>query len=149
MAAGVVLLLFGGIAALLSLQLPIGTLRVPGSGFFPLALGLVLAGLAACQILQLRLCARRGTAEPAPGGTDDDSALRVFLFLGSMAVATALLNLLGYPLVAFLLMVALLLLVGVRGWRDSMLIALLTAGACYLLFVRWLQIPLPKGWLDL
>jgi putative tricarboxylic transport membrane protein len=146
MAAGVVLLLFGAVTALLSLQLPIGTLRVPGSGFFPLALGLILAGLAACQILQLRLRARRGTAEAAPGGTVDDSALRVLLFLGIMALATALLNRLGYPLVAFLLMVALLQLVGVRGWRDSVLIALLTAGACYLLFVRWLQIPLPKGW---
>lgn len=46
MAAGLALLLFGAVTALLSLQLPIGTLRGPGSGLFPLALGLILMGLA-------------------------------------------------------------------------------------------------------
>ena len=40
MTAAISLFVFGAITAALSLQLPLGTLRMPGSGFFPLALGL-------------------------------------------------------------------------------------------------------------
>ena len=148
MAASILVFLFGGITMLLSLQLPLGTLRMPGSGLFPLGLGLLLMGLAACQMLQPRLRAA-ASAKSGGGGTGDGSAHRVLVFMGIMALATALLDLLGFPLVAFLLMLALLQLLGVRRWRDSALIALLTAGASYILFVRWLQIPLPKGWIGL
>jgi len=146
--ASILVFLFGGITMLLSLQLPLGTLRMPGSGLFPLGLGLLLMGLAACQMLQPRLRAA-ASAKSGGGGTGDGSAHRVLVFMGIMALATALLDLLGFPLVAFLLMLALLQLLGVRRWRDSALIALLTAGASYILFVRWLQIPLPKGWIGL
>ena len=149
MVASILVFLFGGITMLLSLQLPLGTLRMPGSGLFPLGLGLILMGLAACQILQPRLRAAASAKSGGGGGTADGSAHRVLVFLGIMALATALLDLLGFPLVAFLLMLALLQLLGARRWRDSALIALLTAGASYILFVRWLQIPLPKGWIGL
>ena len=67
--------------------------------------------------------------------------------MGAVAIATALLEPLGYPLVSFLLMLALLWSLGIRRWHVSGLIAILTAGASYLLFVQWLKIPLPKGWI--
>jgi putative tricarboxylic transport membrane protein len=149
MLASVLLLLFGGMTLLLSLQLPLGTLHMPGSGFFPFLLGLLLMGLAACQTFLLWRRAGAGTAESAAEGQADGSARQVLIFMGIIVLATALLELLGFPLVAFLLMLALLKLLGVRRWRDSALIALLTAGASYMLFVRWLQIPMPKGWLGL
>jgi len=47
------------------------------------------------------------------------------------------------------LMVVLLEILGIRRRRDSVLIAFCTAVAAYVLFVRWLQIPLPKGWIGL
>jgi len=149
MAASVILFLFGGITLLLSLQLSLGTLRMPGSGFFPLLLGLLLMGLAACQTFLLWRRAGAGTAESPTEGKAEGSARQVLIFMGIIALATAVLDLLGFPLVAFLLMLALLQLLGVRRWRDSALIAFLTAGASYILFVRWLQIPMPKGWLGL
>ena len=149
MAASVIVFLFGGITLLLSLQLPLGTLHMPGSGFFPFLLGLMLMGLAACQTFLLWRRAGAGTAESAAEGQAGGSARQVLIFMGIIALATALLDLLGFPLVAFLLMVALLKLLGLRRWRDSALIAFLTAGASYILFVRWLQIPMPKGWLGL
>jgi uncharacterized membrane protein len=70
----------------------------------------------------------------------------VLLFSTAIALGIALLSVLGYPTVAFVLMGALLYLLGLRGWLPIMGIALCAAGASYLLFVRWLQIPLPKGW---
>ncbi|HBH04215.1 MAG TPA: hypothetical protein DDZ42_20275 [Candidatus Rokubacteria bacterium] len=149
MAAAVTLFLFGGITALLSLQLPIGSLLGPGSGFFPLVLGLILMLLAGAHILQLHYSSSKPAtgleAHRAPAG----STRRVLRFVGAVAIATALLEPLGYPLVSFLLMLALLQGLGIRRWHVSGLIALLTAGASYLLFVQWLKIPLPKGWLGL
>jgi hypothetical protein len=146
MTASVLLLLFGGVTTLLSLQLPMGSLRMPGSGFFPFLLGLLLMGLAACQTFLLRRRAGAG-AKPPAAGQAGGSARQVLIFMGIIAFATAVLELFGYPLVAFLLMLALLRLLGVRRWRDSVLISSLTAGASYMLFVQWLQIPMPKGWL--
>ena len=149
MAASVLVFLFGGITMLLSLKLPLGTLRAPGSGFFPLLLGLILMGLAACHILQLSLATRKLATGPEGQRGPAGSAQRVLLFMGAVGIATALLDPLGYLLVSFLLMLALLHLLGMRGWQVSLVIAVVTAGASYILFVRWLQIPLPVGWIGL
>jgi hypothetical protein len=73
----------------------------------------------------------------------------VLAFTAAVAAATALLTPLGYPLVAFLLLVALLRILGLRPWWTAIAIALCTAAASSILFVRWLQIPLPRGWLGL
>jgi len=146
MAAGVLVFLFGGITMLLALQLPLGTLRAPGSGLFPLLLGLILMGLAACHLLQLSLAKSKPTTGPEGQRGPAGSARRVLLFMGAVGIATALLEPLGYPLVSFLLMLALLRLLGMRAWQSSLVIAVVTTGASYLLFVRWLQIPLPAGW---
>ena len=147
-ADALVLLLFGALTALASLQLPLGTLHRPGSGFFPLILGLLLMGLAAGHLVQTwRSTPSRVDAAPPPA--EGSSVGRVLLFLGAIALATALLDVLGFPLVAFLLMVALLEILGIRRRRDSILIALCTAVAAYVLFVQWLKIPLPKGWIGL
>jgi hypothetical protein len=58
-------------------------------------------------------------------------------------------NPLGYPLISFLLMVALLRILGTRRWTVNILLSLVTAAASYFLFVGWLQIPLPKGWIGI
>ena len=125
MAASVTVFLFGGITLLLSLHLPLGTLQMPGSGFFPLLLGLMPMGLAACQTFLLWWRAGAGTAKSPADGKAEGSARQVLMFMGIIALATALLDLLGFPLVSFLLMVALLKLLRLRRWRDSVLIALL------------------------
>ncbi len=144
----VAMLLFGVLTAALSLQLPLGTLHRPGSGFFPLLLGLLLMGLAAAHLTQ----AWRSPPE-LPGAAAAPARLgslgRVLIFLGAIVLATAFLERLGFPLMAFLLMVALLEILGVRRRRDSVLIAVCTAIAAYVLFVHWLQIPLPRGWIGL
>jgi putative tricarboxylic transport membrane protein len=147
MIPAMLLVLLGAITALASLQLPLGTLNRPGSGFFPLLLGLILMGLAACHLWQVRQAA---ATMPRAGVKDGrGSARRVLLFLGAIGLATALLDSLGFPLITFLLMLAMLEIIGLRRRRDSVVIALGTAVAAYVLFVQWLQIPLPKGWIGL
>jgi hypothetical protein len=50
---------------------------------------------------------------------------------------------------AFLLLLSLLRILGARRWTSTLSLSLLTAAGVYVLFVLWLQIPLPKGWVGL
>jgi hypothetical protein len=144
---GLLLLLFGVATAVLSLQLPLGTFRAAGSGLFPLCLGLLLALLAGLYLLHLRVQAARSHADPPHA--ERPAMGRLACFLSAVAAATLLLTPLGFPLTAFLLMVALLRTLEFRRWSGNLLISLLTALVAHLLFVQWLRIPLPKGWIGL
>ena len=48
-----IVFLFGGITAVLSLRMPIGTFRMAGSGLFPLCLGILLMILSLLYLLSL------------------------------------------------------------------------------------------------
>ena len=150
MGAAISMFVFGAITAALSLQLPLGELRMPGTGFFPLALGLALMALAAGHGVQLYRARPKAAAPetpaapPAPGG--DGATRRVALFVAGVVAAVALLQPLGYALSSFLLMLVLLQILGLRLWYSAS-IALLSAAASYVVFLRWLKIPLPSGWL--
>lgn len=106
---GMVLLLFGMVTIILALRMPPGTFRSAGTGLFPLLLGIILMLLSGLFLLNLLL---RKEKEPekkeAPVEAIPGSLTPVALFLGMMTLATLFLNSLGYPLIAFLLMVVLL-----------------------------------------
>jgi len=147
MTAAITWFVVGAVTAALSLQYPLGTVRAPGSGFFPLALGLMLMGLAAAHAIKLRL----ERPAPAPAAAPeratqgpDGATRRVLLFVGIMALATALLQTIGYVTSSFILMLGLLRVLGVR-WGISALIAVASAIAAQVVFVRWLNIPMPPG----
>jgi len=151
MSAAISLFVFGAVTAALSLQLPLGALRMPGTGFFPLALGLALMALAAGHGIQLYLARPRAPAREAPAAPTapkgDGATRRVVLFVAGVIAAVALLQPLGYVVSSLLLMLVLLQILGLRPWYALVSIALVSAAASYVVFVRWLQIPLPSGWL--
>jgi hypothetical protein len=144
--SAILLFFFGGVTVVLSLSMPLGTFRMAGAGMFPFCLGILLMLLSGGFLLKLYLkgkktAERKGWATGLPGATQQLS-----LFFGAMVLATLFFNALGYPLVAFLLMSALLRILGVKRYIFNILISLVTAVGSYVLFVRCLQIPLPKGW---
>ncbi len=145
---GSVVFLFGAVTTIFSLQLPIGTFRRAGDGLFPLCLGLILMFLSLLFVLQVFFRKEPRGEDAASGSAIPGSAKQVLLFLGAAALATALLNSLGYLLTALFLMLALLRLLGMKRWVPLALFSLISAGASHLLFVYWLKIPLPRGWLD-
>lgn len=140
-------MLFGIATALLSLTLPVGTFRAPGSGLFPLCLGLLLMALAAIFLLNLRVRPPLQAQPDAEIPSAPESSKQVLLFLGMSAIAILLLGPLGYPPSALVLLVALLRILGIKQWRMNLLISSVTTGVAYLVFVHWLKIPLPMGWL--
>lgn len=146
---GGIVFLFGGVTAVLSLQMPIGTFRMAGSGLFPLCLGILLMLLSLLFLLNL-LFGKKG----APQGSEPAAAIPantklVLQFLAITAVATLCLRFLGYPAFCLVIMLFLLRILGIR--RPALLlgISVLTAAGAYLVFVWFLKIPLPKGLLGL
>jgi hypothetical protein len=146
---GIVIFLFGGATVLLSLKMPIGTFRMAGSGMFPLILGILLMFLSCLLLLNLFYRSKRTTVNRDPVAKVRGSRIHLILFFGTMVLATAFFNQLGYPLTSFLLLVVLLRTLGIKQWTFNILLSLMTAVASYFLFVQWLQIPLPKGFIGL
>jgi putative tricarboxylic transport membrane protein len=148
-AVGIVIFLFGGITALLSLRMPIGTFRMGGTGLFPLCLGILLMILSGIFILKIFFQGKEEQVKKEASIKSSESPMQLILFLGAMALATLFFNQLGYPLTSFLLMVALLRILRIKRWGLNILISVVTAVGSYFLFVKWLGIPMPKGWIGL
>jgi len=146
---GIVIFLFGGATFLLSLKMPIGTFRMAGTGMFPLILGILLMFLSCIFLLKLLYQHKKTTTKRDSGGEVRRSPVQLILFFGTMVLATAFFDKLGYPLASFLLLAALLRTLGMKQWTLNILLSLMTAAASYFLFVQWLQIPLPKGFIGL
>jgi len=146
---GIVIFLFGGLTALLSLRMPVGTFRMAGTGMFPLFLGILLMILSGAFVLKFFFQGKEEQIKKETATESSESPLQLILFLGAMALATLFLNQLGYPLTSLLLMVALLRILGIKRWGQNILISVVTAVGSYFLFVKWLDIPMPKGWIGL
>jgi hypothetical protein len=146
---GVVIFLFGAITTLFSLKMPIGTFRMAGTGMFPLFLGILLMILSAAFILKIFFQGKEEKVKKEAAIESSESPIQLILFLGAMVLATLFFNQLGYPLTSFLLMVALLRILGIKRWGQNILISVVTAVGSYFLFVKWLDIPMPKGWIGI
>jgi putative tricarboxylic transport membrane protein len=147
--AGGLIFLFGLATTLLSLNMPIGTFRMAGTGLFPLCLGVILMILSGIFLLKIFFQEKEIRVKAGPSIESAGPSLQMVLFLGAMVFVTLFFNLWGYPLSAFLLMVFLLRIVGVKKWKLNLSVSLTAAIVCYFLFVQWLKIPLPKGWIGL
>jgi putative tricarboxylic transport membrane protein len=145
---GMGLLLFGMVTIILALRMPIGTFRMAGTGLFPLILGILLM-LLSCIFLSKLLYQHKKTTAKRDSIAERGSPIQLILFFGTMVLATAFFHQLGYPLTSFLLLVALLRILGVKRWGLNILISVVTAVGSYFLFVKWLNIPMPKGWIGL
>jgi putative tricarboxylic transport membrane protein len=146
---GIVIFLFGGVTVLLSLKMPIGTFRMAGTGMFPLILGILLMILSGIFVLKIYFQGKKEQVKKGPSPESTGSPIQLILFLGIMVLATLFFNQLGYPLTSFLLMLALLRILGIKRWGLIILISVVTAVGSYFLFVKWLDIPMPKGWIGI
>ena len=144
-----VIFLFGAITTLLSLRMPIGTFRMGGTGLFPLCLGILLMILSGAFILKTFFKVKEEQAGKGTSLESSESPIQLILFLGAMVLGTLFFNKLGYLLVSFLLMLSLLRILVMKRWGLIVLISAVTSVGSYFLFVQWLNIPMPKGWIGL
>jgi putative tricarboxylic transport membrane protein len=138
---GVLLLAFGASFAAGALQHPYWTPTGPGSGFLPLWLGLAMTVLA----LGMVVAASRAT-DPGPAWLPGRRGLvRLVVVIGATALFLAFMNVVGMALGTVLFLVVLLRFLEGHGWGVTLLVALGTAIANWLVFTRWLRVPFPTG----
>jgi hypothetical protein len=146
---GALIFLFGALTIYLSLRMPLGTFRAAGPGLFPLCLGLLLVVLSSiftlATVMRLHWDRRQAGKTPADAG----SVTPVLGFMAVIAFAAGFLEHLGYAPTAFIVVMALLQILGGGYWRRNLLISLAAGAVSHFLFVRWLQIPFPQGVLGL
>ena len=146
---GVLIFLFGALTVYLSLRMPLGRFRAAGPGLFPLCLGLLLVVLSAAFTLTSVLRLRRDEKREGKASGMSGSAKPVLGCMAVIAFTAGFLEHLGYAPTAFIVVMALLQILGGRYWRRNLFISLAAGVISHFLFVRWLQIPFPQGGLGI
>lgn len=139
--AAILLLFFAGFVMILALDLPYWKEFTPGSGFFPLWLGILLA---VCSLLLLS-----GTFSP---GADDrrwlpdrQEAIQIGVITVLSIVGPLLAYAIGMVLASAVYMAAVLWYLEPKRTVLNAVVTLSTPVVVWLLFVAWLAVPLPRG----
>ena len=137
------LILFAVFIGFESIKYPLGTIDNPGPGFLPLLLGVAMTVMAIALTVRVW---KNGPAKvhrsfwPEKGGLSKVSLTFVVLLL-----FTALLEITGYMMNIFFLFLILLRPIGRQKWIWSISISMGATLVSYVLFDKWLMIPLPRG----
>ena len=128
-------------AAVEAWRLHVGTVRAPGAGFLPFYAAILLGALALVSLVQ-DLKTTSGPASALWGGVRWG---RWIAMVVALFVYVAVLELLGFFLATFLLMLVLFRLLEPYRWTTVLFFSLFTMGAAYLFFVVLLDSRLPVG----
>jgi hypothetical protein len=137
-AAGLAVLAAAYLAA--NLRYSLDTLAAPGPGVFPLAAGVALLVLAGWQAV----VPARGPDRAAEVASRRQNPL---LMIGLLGLYAASLGVLGFLSSSFVLVLLAARLMGAPGWMRPAMLALGVTIATWLVFIVWLGVPLPAGWL--
>ena len=113
----------------------------PGPAFLPFWVGLVLALLAT----MLLVGAVRARDPGEPWLPDRTGLIRIVIVLCATICYVALLNMLGMTIATALFLVVLVRWPDRMPWSTAVAVALAVAALNYVVFVRWLHVPLPEG----
>ncbi len=139
--SGLFLLVLGIGIFLASFTYPIGTLRAPGGGLFPLLASILLMALAGVITIQAFMKKQEETTQPFFSGKE--ALKRVLIGLVALLGFRYLLPFIGFGFSVFLFVLFLAKYLGHYNWKVSLLFSALTAVAVYYLFQVWLKIPMP------
>ncbi len=136
--AGAFFVMVGLMVIALSSDLPVGQLSMPGAGFMPLLVAILIVVFG----LSLILRARESKPFAAIAWDDGRHAAAVLVIT---AAAVAFYVALGFVITMILMMLALLVVIEHRNVIRAALYSAVVVTATYVVFVRILQSPLPGG----
>ena len=141
--AAVCFVIFSALVVWGSLSLEYYTKLGPGAGFFPLWLGLAMGGLSLVWLAQVS----RRTGKPVSPASFPERAgiVRILAIIASLAGAALVMNVLGFQVAMFLLLIFLLLVLGRQSLWLTVIIALAGSVGVYRVFVTYLDVPLPAA----
>lgn len=131
-------ILVGIYVTISAIGLKVGTPIAPKPGFFPFLGGLTMIGLSG--ILLFKACFGRSTGTQAFGKIGN-----LFLVLLGLVFYIATLESMGYLISTTILSVIVLRVLGTKSGSVLIGTSLILAIGSYLLFSRFLDVPLPKG----
>lgn len=135
-----------GIAVLIgymSLQLGIGHLELMGAGFMPFLASIVLFSLSLSVFIMEMKGAEKEEKKSFPMQWSDLKN-PILLVVGLIGYAL-ILKTFGYLITTFLLMFFMFFMTGPQKWRKDIAIAVTIAILSYIIFDKWLRLPLPSG----
>jgi hypothetical protein len=140
-------LLFSLVMGQQAFRLPMGVMRDPGAGFFPLVIALVtglLAILALAEALRVEQGPTAAQTE-APGSSERFKWWNIAVILAALIAYALTLTTAGFLINTFLFMLLLLKVIEPQTWTKSLLAAGITAAASELFFNGLLNAQIPKG----
>lgn len=141
--AAILLALLGGFVVFEARRLPYWTANAPGPGFLPLWLGVLLAVASAVLFARTRTAPRMRQKGGAP--PDRTAGMRLAAVVAFTAGTAALATAIGLVLASAVFMGVTLTLLRPGHTRANAAAVALTPILVWLLFVRWLGVPLPAG----
>lgn len=147
--SGIVLAAFSVGYIIYAFHYPWGSLANPGPGFLPSILGIVLLILSLNLVLRRPEGREQGNSEEAAAQVEGTSGwkreLKPLLTVLAVIVYIFLLPWIGYLMDSVFLMLSGIKIAGERSWLKPLVVTLGVSIFTYLLFVAWLEVPLPRG----
>jgi putative tricarboxylic transport membrane protein len=143
--SGALLFLFGLIIFLKSLDYPLGSLRLPGAGVFPLLASALLMALSISIIISSHMKRHERSIPQTTFFPAKETPARIMYGFVSLLAFRYLLPLIGFAPSTFLFIFFLGRFLAHYNLRVNFVFSVLTAFVSYYLFQVWLKIPLPRG----
>jgi len=122
-------------------QFDLGTASAPGSGFMSFLAGMIMCIFSAVTFGQAYFSQDRKSEKL----WENVQFQKLIVVVFSLLIYTYFLDVVGFLICTFLLILFLIRFVGSESWLKSIIGAILTSSLCYLLFDKWLQASLPRG----
>jgi putative tricarboxylic transport membrane protein len=127
--------------ALEAIHLGLGELRLPGIGFMPFLVGVLLAVSGCVLTLFATLKGKEGDDKSWAG----ENWKNIILPLLALFIYIGLMEPLGFLLSTFLLIFFLFKMTAPKKWLAPLVTSGVIVFFSYLIFFVWLKVPLPKG----
>ena len=134
--------MIGVITAWSSVHLSMGRVRHPGPGFLPFGLALCLIALSLALIIK----SWEGNTSPTPFWPQR-TWLRPLLGIAIFVFYALVIQRLGFSLSTLSFLIIWTRLIERVRWRTLIAISITTTAGLYFIFVFFLEVPLPKGFL--
>ena len=126
-------------------KLKLGTLANPGPGLMPFLLGIVLSLCSLCILIDSIQAIRVKMSRKDEGIWSGVDFKKLIFVLASLLGYALILEVLGFTVTTFLLLLILFKAIGSRGWPFALAGSAFTAILIYLLFFAVLKVELPSG----
>jgi hypothetical protein len=141
------LLIFGLFLAFKSVQLSVWSKFGPDEGFFPLAVAIIMIGLSLFLCVKALFLARGQEREEGPEGQGEKriAFLKIAAYTVLMLVYGLLMERVGFLITSVLFIFPIVKFVEGQTWKTTFLVGLGSILISYILFVYFLGVPLPRG----